>query len=78
MPVQYQPLHPASATENVLTHLGRKIASGSDLTMAERLMSMTATAQVTANNYGPGPAEMNLPKPELPETVKGVLASYVG
>lgn len=74
----YQPLEPVSATEGVLRTLGRKIKSGADLSGPERLMAMSATAQVIANNYGPGPAEMTLQAPELPETVKGVLANYVG
>lgn len=76
--VKYEPLQPVSATENVLTSLGRKMGSGTDLTLAERLMAMTATAQATKGNYGPGPAEMVLQQPELPETVKGVLAHYIG
>lgn len=75
--VQFQPTQPVDRTEGVLTQLGRKIGSGMELTMAERLMAMTATAQVTAHNYGPGPEDMVLQKPELPETVKGVLASYI-
>ena len=74
----YHPLEPVSTTETVLRTLGRKIGSGSELSMPERLMAMTATAQVTANNYGPGPEDMVLQRPELPETVKGVLANYVG
>lgn len=76
--VNYQPLEPVSSTEMVLHSLGRKVASGSDLTLSERLMAMTATAQKTTSYYGPSPAEMTLQKPELPETVKGILASYVG
>lgn len=75
--IQYHPLEPVSTTEAVLTQLGRKIGHGSELTMAERLMAMTATAKSTANYYGPGPADMVLQKPELPETVKGVLANYI-
>ena len=78
MAVEYHPIQPASATENVLTHLGRKVSAGSELTLAENLMAMTAAAQKTQNTYGPGPAEMTLSKPELPETVKGVLAHYTG
>ncbi|MDE5833648.1 MAG: hypothetical protein K2H64_11865 [Desulfovibrio sp.] len=78
MPVEYHPLEPSGATENVLRALGRKVGSGSELTLAESLMAMTATAKSTADNYGPGPAEMQLKRPELPETVKGVLASYTG
>ena len=67
-----------AANENVLTMLGRKVSSGRDLTMSERLMAMTATAQSTADRYGPGPADMVLQPPDLPETVKGVLANYTG
>lgn len=74
----FKPSQPVNRTEMVLNQLGRKIRTGAELTMAERLMSMTATAQVTANNYGPGPEDMVLQKPQLPETVKGILASYVG
>ena len=69
---------PVDITENVLTMLGRKMSSGRDLTMSERLMAMTATAQTTSNRYGPGPADMVVQQPELPETVKGVLANYTG
>lgn len=76
--VTYQPLEPASATENILSAIGRKVGNGSDLTLSERLMAMTATARVTKDYYGPGPAEMVVQAPELPETVKGVLANYVG
>ncbi|MDO5484585.1 MAG: hypothetical protein Q4F27_06710 [Desulfovibrionaceae bacterium] len=65
-------------TENVLTALGRKMGAGQELTNTERLMAMTATAQTTADRYGPGPSDMVVQPPELPETVKGVLASYVG
>ena len=41
-------------------------------------MAMTATAQSTGDRYGPGPGDMVLQPPDLPETVKGVLANYVG
>lgn len=76
--VTYQPLEPVNKTDLVLTSLGRKMGSGAELTMPERLMAMTATAQVTANNYGPGPEDMVVQTPELPEMVKGVLANYMG
>lgn len=78
MAVEYHPLEAISANEAVLQNLGRKMGAGNELTLSERLMAMTATARATADNYGPGPAEMTLSKPELPETVKGVLANYVG
>lgn len=76
--MEYNTIKPVSITENVLTMLGRKVRSGRDLTMSERLMAMTATAQSTADRYGPGPADMVLQPPDLPETVKGVLANYTG
>lgn len=75
---EFHPLEPASATENVLRALGRKMGAGSDLTLSEQLMAMTATSRVTQDNYGPGPQDMVVNKPELPETVKGVLAHYIG
>ncbi len=75
--VTYQPPQPMGNPDIVLTTLGRKIGTGSELTMAENLMAMTATSAATANRYGPGPAEMVVQRPELPETVKGVLASYI-
>lgn len=75
--VRYEAPQPMSGTERVLTQIGRKLSVGSELTMAENLMAMTATAQATANRYGPGPADMVVQKPELPETVKGVLAAYM-
>ena len=64
--------------ENVLSILGRKIGSGQTLTLSERLMAFTATARQTANRYGPGPADMVLEPPALPENVAGVLANYIG
>lgn len=75
--VTYQPPQPMGNPDIVLQSLGRKIGAGATLTMAENLMAMTATAQSTSNRYGPGPENMTLQRPELPETVKGVLASYV-
>lgn len=74
----YHFIEPINPTESVLHALGRKIGSGSELTLSERLMAMTATAQKTVDYYGPGPTEMTVQKPELPETVKGILASYIG
>lgn len=76
--MEFNRVSPMAIAENVLTMLGNKVGSGRDLTMSERLMAMTASAQSTSNSYGPGPAEMELKTPELPETVKGVLANYVG
>lgn len=71
-------VEPISPTENMLNALGRKIGAGRELTLAEDLMARTATARLTKDNYGPGPAEMEVKRLELPENVKGVLASYAG
>ncbi|WP_022656983.1 hypothetical protein [uncultured Desulfovibrio sp.] len=76
--MEHNSIKPVNITENVLTMLGREISSGRELTIPERLMAMTAAAQSTANRYGPGPADMVLQPPDLPETVKGVLANYTG
>ena len=76
--MEHNNVKPVDITENVLNMLGRKMSSGRDLTMSERLMAMTATAQTTSNRYGPGPADMVVQQPELPETVKGVLANFTG
>lgn len=69
-------IEPISANENVLFALGRKVGAGSELTLAENCMALGAAAQVTKNNYGPGPAEMEVKQLELPESVKGILAEY--
>lgn len=76
--VQYQAPQPMGVTERTLDMLGTKIGRGAELTMSESLMAMTAYAQTTSDRYGPGPADMVVQKPELPEVVKGVLASHIG
>ena len=76
--MEHLKVSPTKNMENVLTALGRKMGNGQTLTVAERLMAMTATARATSSQYGPGPADMVVQPPELPETVKGVLANYVG
>ena len=69
---------PVNPNDLVLDIVGRKYASGSDLTTAEELMALSASAGEMAKNYGPGPAEMVLKKPELPENVKGILVEHAG
>lgn len=71
-------VNPISPNELVLGIVGRKYRSGSTLTTAEDLMALSASAGVTASNYGPGPADMVLKRPELPESVKGLLIQYAG
>ena len=41
-------------------------------------MARSASARYLRGNYGPGPAEMEVSRPELPESIKGLLASYAG
>lgn len=67
----------ADIAERVLSALGNQMSSGRELTMAQHLMAMTATAQTTSDYYGPGPAEMVVKPVELPETVKGAIARYM-
>ncbi|HJA79532.1 hypothetical protein [uncultured Desulfovibrio sp.] len=66
------------ANQAILGFLGRKLDNGQELTGIENLMAMTASAKELRQDYGPTPADMQLEKPELPETVKGVLANYAG
>lgn len=69
---------PVNPNDLVLDIVGRKYISGSSLTTAEELMALSASAGEMAKNYGPGPAEMVLKKPELPENVKGILVEHAG
>lgn len=69
---------PSNINKDVLRILGRKLKNGNQLTLAEDLMAISASAALTANSYGPGPAEMKVKPPELPESVKGLLIEYAG
>ena len=69
---------PVNPNDLVLDIVGRKYVSGSSLTTAEELMALSASAGEMAKNYGPGPAEMVLKKPELPENVKWILVEHAG
>ena len=76
--MQYNTVSPLNISENILGILGNKVAAGRTLTMAERMMALSAAGAITASAYGPGPAEMVVKTPELPENVKGMLANYAG
>lgn len=67
-----------NGNENMLKTLGRKLSIGQELTLAEDLMARTAAARYLRGNYGPSPAEMEVSRPELPESVKGLLVSHAG
>ena len=76
--MEFTVVSPVKSSENVLRILGNKMASGRELTMAENLMAMTASGHILGNNYRPGPAEMEVSTPQLPENIKGLLANYAG
>ena len=76
--MKFKTVSPLSISENVLGILGNKIASGRELTMVERMMALSASGAIAASAYGPGPTEMVIKAPELPENVKGMLANYAG
>ena len=76
--MEYNVVSPVKSSETVLRILGTKMATGRELTLAENLMAMTASGQILGSNYGPGPAEMEISTPQLPENIKGLLANYAG
>ncbi len=76
--MKFSTVSPLSLSENVLTILGNKLAAGQELTMTERLMALSAAGAIVASKYGPGPAEMVLTPPQLPEDIRGLLANYAG
>lgn len=77
VPVEYHGVEPIGKNELTLSSLGMKLSSGRELTLPERFIAMTATASVIKDGYGPDMAHMVISKPDLPETVKGVLAGYI-
>lgn len=69
-------VEPLSSSELVMRDLGRRYSQGVTLSLAEQNMAMMASAALLADRYGPSPATMKLKGMDLPETVKGALASY--
>ena len=67
---------PMDVYRSVLGTLGRKMLSGSTLSLSENLMALSASASVTSDYYGPGPDTMVVKTLELPESVKGMLVEY--
>ncbi|MBB5143351.1 hypothetical protein [Desulfovibrio intestinalis] len=76
--MEFGKISPLGTSEIILSMLGRKVASGQSLTITECLMALSASGAIIAREYGPGPAEMTVNVPQLPETVKGLLANYAG
>lgn len=76
--MDYSVVNPIDINKNLLGILGRKLANGNTLTLAEDLMALSAYGSLTANFYGPGPAEMEIKPMDLPESVKGAMIEYAG
>ena len=53
-----------------------KAQRGARLTDTEESIVMTNAAQIYSNSFGPMPADMRLLPMQLPENVKGILASF--
>ena len=60
----------------IMSSLGDKASRGVRLTYAEEGIVMFNTAQIFSSTFGPGPADMRLNPVQLPENVKGILASF--
>ena len=63
----------ASITMSVLAD---KMSRGIRLTNAEQNIVMSNAAQIFSSAFGPMPADMRLIPMQLPENVKGILASF--
>jgi len=71
-------ISPTSATGPAITMsvLADKASQGFRLTHPEQLIVMTNAAQIFSSSFGPMPADMRIRAVQLPENVKGVLASF--
>jgi hypothetical protein len=59
-----------------MSTLADKVDRGIRLTHAEQNIVMTNSAQIYTSSFGPLPADMRLVPMQLPENVKGILASF--
>jgi len=69
---------PMTATGPAITMsvLADKMARGMRLTGPENILVMSNAAQIFSSSFGPMPADMHLRPVQLPENVKGILASF--
>ena len=69
---------PSSPTGAAITMsvLADKMSRGMQLTNAEQNIVMVNSAQIYASTFGPMPSDMRYTPMQLPENVKGVLASF--
>jgi len=56
--------------------LADKVGRGIHLTDAEQNIVMTNASDIYSSSFGPKPAEMRMTPMQLPENVKGILASF--
>ena len=71
-------IQPINGLDLQLGNIARLYAlSGGELGTAHRLMAVSAASAVSSNIYGPDVGSFRLSAPDLPEVVKGVLASYM-
>jgi len=71
-------ISPTSPTGAAITMsvLADKAQRGAKLTDAEQSIVTSTASQIYASSFGPMPADMRLMPMQLPENVKGILASF--
>jgi len=69
------PMSPSGASIT-MSSLADKMSRGIRLTNAEQNIVMSNAAQIFSSSFGPMPADMRLTPMQLPENVKGILASF--
>ncbi|MCL2124121.1 MAG: hypothetical protein FWH34_08505 [Desulfovibrionaceae bacterium] len=60
----------------IMATIADKAQRGSRLTATEQSIAMSNAAQIYSSSFGPMPADMRLSPAQLPENVKGILASF--
>jgi len=56
--------------------LADKVGRGIQLTNTEQNIVMVNAADIYSSSFGPKPTEMRMTPMQLPENVKGILASF--
>jgi len=66
----------AAGASIVMSTLADKMGRGIQLTNAEQNLVMVNAANIFSSSFGPMPSEMRFSPMQLPENVKGILASF--
>ena len=69
------PMSPSGAAIT-MAGLADKVQRGVRLTASDQSVIMSNAAQIHASSFGPMPADMRLTPVQLPEHIKGILASF--